>query len=159
MHSSFYTIFCLQVSFLEIGGGYIGQTVEGCSDTLSNSPVYANELNLKFTNENFLQMKFPSWFFFPIIPPSIQAVSYVRFSAYPRADQQEYWCISWKDYIIYAKDDADKRIQRLSFSPQAALSFKKLTERGSQDEQWSLLNISKKNFNRLKLQWRKFWHV
>ena len=47
--------------------------------------VYANELNLKFANENFSPNEISILILlFPIIPPSIQAVSYVQFSAYPK---------------------------------------------------------------------------
>lgn len=46
--------------------------------------VYANELNLKFTNENFSPNEISILILLSNNPPSIQAVSYVRFSAYPK---------------------------------------------------------------------------
>lgn len=46
--------------------------------------VYANELNLKFTNENFSPNEISILILLSNNPSSIQAVSYVRFSAYPK---------------------------------------------------------------------------
>ena len=92
--------------------------------------VYANELNLKFTNENFSPNEISILILLsnnPSINTSSQLCTILGVSK--GLISRSIDVLVEKGYIICAKDDADKRIQRLSFSHSKA-------ERGThKDEQ------------------------
>ena len=96
--------------------------------------VYANELNLKFTNENFSPNEISILILLsnnPSINTSSQLCTILGVSK--GLISRSIDVLVEKGYIICAKDDADKRIQRLSFSPQAAPVIQKLNEEVLQD--------------------------
>ena len=96
--------------------------------------VYANELNLKFTNENFSPNEISILILLsnnPSINTSSQLCTILGVSK--GLISRSIDVLVEKGYIICAKDDADKRIQRLSFSPQAAPVIQKLNNEVLQD--------------------------
>ena len=96
--------------------------------------VYANELNLKFTNENF----------------SPNEISILILGVSKGLISRSIDVLVEKGYIICAKDDADKRIQRLSFSPQAAPVIQKLNEEVTKMNNEVLQDISKEELQQVE---------
>ena len=106
--------------------------------------VYANELNLKFTNENFSPNEISILILLsnnPSINTSSQLCTILGVSK--GLISRSIDVLVEKGYIICAKDDADKRIQRLSFSPQAAPVIQKLNEEVTKMNNEVLQDISK----------------
>lgn len=113
--------------------------------------VYANELNLKFTNENFSPNEISILILLsnnPSINTSSQLCTILGVSK--GLISRSIDALVEKGYIICAKDDADKRIQRLSFSPQAAPVIQKLNEEVTKMNNEVLQGISKEELQQVE---------
>ena len=107
--------------------------------------VYANELNLKFTNEISILILLSNN---PSINTSSQLCTILGVSK--GLISRSIDVLVEKGYIICAKDDADKRIQRLSFSPQAAPVIQKLNEEVTKMNNEVLQDISKEELQQVE---------
>lgn len=113
--------------------------------------IYANELNLKFTNENFSPNEISILILLsnnPSINTSSQLCTILGVSK--GLISRSIDVLVEKGYIICAKDDADKRIQRLSFSPQAAPVIQKLNEEVTKMNNEVLQDISKEELQQVE---------
>ena len=113
--------------------------------------VYANELNLKFTNENFSPNEISILILLsnnPSINTSSQLCTILGVSK--GLISRSIDALVEKGYIICAKDDADKRIQQLSFSPQAAPVIQKLNEEVTKMNNEVLQDISKEELQQVE---------
>ena len=109
--------------------------------------VYANELNLKFTNENFSPNEISILI---LLSNNTSSQLCTILGVSKGLISRSIDVLVEKGYIICAKDDADKRIQRLSFSPQAAPVIQKLNEEVTKMNNEVLQDISKEELQQVE---------